>query len=289
VLVLDIAIAHQYLFVQNEIDRATTLSIADRLRSDPDYRPDLPLAIVGQLPQDVANPLARSFPFVREGQIWGYVTQYSAYATAWSRERLLGPFLSFTYPTEADIRIANEYALSASCWPAPSSARVVHDVMVVVLERTDKTGRSCRSGGAGTVSLSSVAPAFLAGAPTADVRTCSLDQIDGATWGAEAVSVPGVDLVRVLGWGADVERRLVPDAIYVRLRDGSGIDHYAAAGIIERPDVAETFHDPGLLHSGFTATFSVAGLEPGQYQAAIVMDVGDRALVCDPGRSMRVQ
>jgi hypothetical protein len=137
--------------------------------------------------------------------------------------------------------------------------------------------------------LSSVAPAFLAGAPTADVRTCSLDQIDGATWGAEAVSVPGVDLVRVLGWGADVERRLVPDAIYVRLRDGSGIDHYAAAGIIERPDVAETFHDPGLLHSGFTATFSVAGLEPGQYQAAIVMDVGDRALVCDPGRSMRVQ
>ena len=134
-----------------------------------------------------------------------------------------------------------------------------------------------------------MAPAFLASAPTADVRTCSLDQIDGATWGADPVPVPGVDLVRVLGWGADVERGLVPDAIHVRLRDGSGTDHYAAAGITERPDVAEAFHDPGLLRSGFTATFSVAGLEPGQYRAAMVMDVGGRALVCDPGRSLRVQ
>ena len=42
VLVLDIAIAHQYLFVQNEIDRTTTLAIADRLKSDPDYRPFYP-------------------------------------------------------------------------------------------------------------------------------------------------------------------------------------------------------------------------------------------------------
>ena len=147
VFVLNTGIAHQYLWAQNEQDRATALQIASRIKEHPDYRADLPLVMVGELPQDVANPLARTFPFVRESGLWGYTAQPSVHALAWSKTRVLVAFLPFREPTTAEIETANQYAAGAPCWPAPGSATIVDGVIVVVFESAGLTGVACQPAG----------------------------------------------------------------------------------------------------------------------------------------------
>lgn len=147
VFVLNTGIAHQYLWVQNEQDRATALQIASRIKEHPDYRADLPLVMVGELPQDVANPLARTFPFVRETGLWEYTAQPSVYALAWSKSRVLIAFLPHREPTNDEIEIAIRYALGGPCWPAPGSATIVEGVIVVVFESAGSTGVACQPEG----------------------------------------------------------------------------------------------------------------------------------------------
>lgn len=117
--------------------------IVSRLKENADFRPSLPLVIVGYLPQEEAFPISTTFLFVRRDQLWEYTAQYSVFATAWSTERVIMAFLSYDDPTDADRAVAEQHARTAGCWPHPSSVNVVNGVVVVILKRSGPLEGSC--------------------------------------------------------------------------------------------------------------------------------------------------
>jgi hypothetical protein len=145
------------------------------------------------------------------------------------------------------------------------------------------------SGSAAPVTLSSVPPSFVGAAPLAtDGAGCNLEAVNEVRWTDDVVLSPGRASILVRGWAAGTKVKVAPTSIYLRLEDQAGSHFFAPTTIYPRPDVAEYFKAPALESTGFRVTFSAQDLPAGDYRAAVVMEVGGRALLCQQKRTLRL-
>ena len=123
---------HEFLQLKNMADIDVARAISDRLKADPQFRPDLPLVMVGTMTPTDYLPYNAFSP--KQGVIQSTFLD-SIYARDWSKDRALMFFVRFPWPAPQHIAIAKENAKTHGAWPAPDSVFVKDGVMTVVLAK----------------------------------------------------------------------------------------------------------------------------------------------------------
>jgi hypothetical protein len=128
----------QYLRTQQDISLATR--IATRLESQPDFRPDLPLVIIGDIETVDFHKENKSnreivVEYLRYCSLRSYSVGRSAFAAPWSKYHIFFNFLEFParWPTAKQQTLAQELAAGCEPFPAPDSVFIHDDLAVVVL------------------------------------------------------------------------------------------------------------------------------------------------------------
>lgn len=136
--------------------------------------------------------------------------------------------------------------------------------------------------------LSDTPPAFAQLERLQPGGACHVDALNTTPWGSEVVTVADTSSIRVSGWAFDdVARRLAKATVLV-LEGADGRGWFAPTRPVDRPDVADFFKAPGVKGAGYSTVFSAEGLPAGDYEAALVMDAGERTLLCATGRRLRL-
>jgi hypothetical protein len=136
--------------------------------------------------------------------------------------------------------------------------------------------------------LSAEMPASIAGQSFAFGTGCYMDTLDGRIWESEVFAVKDRKAIRIHGWGVDDEGKRLPEATFLRLEGTTGKRYYAATTPEDRPDVAKFLGNTGFLRSGYRALISAEQLPAGEYEVAIVMNVGGRNILCGNGRKLKL-
>lgn len=121
---------HQFMVLKNMADLDVARQISSSLKAHPEFRPWMPLHIVGTM-RPTEYLAFRTFEF-RPGFI-GNTALMSSFEANWSRDRALMGFMTFlgTNPDQAEV--GARIAADMPSWPAPGSVQIRDGVMVVVL------------------------------------------------------------------------------------------------------------------------------------------------------------
>jgi hypothetical protein len=121
-------------------------------------------------------------------------------------------------------------------------------------------------------------------ATATDAEHCDgvVDKIDDAPAPGEAKAG---GMVSVAGWVAR-SKGTPAKRIALALTDKDGATRLYETAPVKRQDVADYFHDPAMVDTGYIATIDVAGLA-GRYLLGPAIDDGDHFAVC-PGRNHAV-
>jgi hypothetical protein len=120
-----------YLTYKNKGDEFVAQDIAQRLLTADEFKPGLPLVIVGTL--DVSEYLGYRVPFGFSKARIGAVIKDSVYAHSWSSERFLLLYVPSQYPSEEERTAGKALAVGRKPWPSRESVAVENGVMIVVL------------------------------------------------------------------------------------------------------------------------------------------------------------
>jgi len=122
---------HLYMDLRNRADLDLTRSIADEIKSSPDFKPGLPLVVVGVL-QD-RNYLPYRVFNLQRGKI-GNTMLASMYTAPWSADRALMFFVDFRRPSPAETSAATTAAQNMPIWPATGSVGIQDNTIVIRLK-----------------------------------------------------------------------------------------------------------------------------------------------------------
>jgi len=105
-------------------------------------------------------------------------------------------------------------------------------------------------------------PGFLAAGQDNIIEACSLDTINGQTFGSlKGPIVLNGDRVTVGGWTAPAAQRGIgPDETWLDLKSANGEQRYYPARTMSRPDVLAYFKQPKMKEPGFSAELDLLGL-----------------------------
>lgn len=126
---------HQYMDLKNRADFDMSSAISQRVLASPDYRPDLPLVIVGTRSPDNYLPFWR---FNTRGSLLPNGSLSSVYGAPWSANRMLMFFFRFARPSAADIEAATAAAMAVPEWPTQGSVAIRDGRILVVLKRPEQ-------------------------------------------------------------------------------------------------------------------------------------------------------
>ena len=102
-------------------------------------------------------------------------------------------------------------------------------------------------------------------------RECAVDEMAGP-------QIKGI--LRLRGWSTIAAAKgIAAEAMRVTLVGAGGVSYSAAVRRTARPDVAEAFHHPEMIATGYDATLDVAGLT-GSFTVAIDMDRQGATMRC---------
>jgi arabinofuranosyltransferase len=116
---------------------------------------------------------------------------------------------------------------------------------------------------------------------------CHLDSLAGHAAGASDSALLDGPVLTVAGWALAVGS--VPaEIVRVRLRSEEH-DFEAAAGRIDRPDIATAFGSELYRRAGFELSASVVGVPPDTYSISIIQEGPRGETECRPGQLVRVR
>lgn len=113
---------------------------------------------------------------------------------------------------------------------------------------------------------------------------CNIDSInDTPGLGSIEHLIPHDQNLSVKGWAAiSVQNTTEPSNIALALRAKSNNETrlFVMTDSIKRPDVADSFKNPGALSSGFSAVIDLSTVRPGPYELEIFQNNHGTATVC---------
>lgn len=132
-------------YLSNQKDARTAMQMLTRLQQQEDYRPGMPLAVVGRLQSD---------SFSKDGKTtWQIIQEYtkhcstrryslaqSAFETDWSKYSFLLDYsgLELRRCSSEQMEQARQVAQTRSAWPEPSSVFIQDNIAVIVLSQSDQ-------------------------------------------------------------------------------------------------------------------------------------------------------
>jgi len=131
IFALQTNIRHQFMYLRNQADIDMSSNIADRLKRLPEYKPGLPLVIVGLTRPDYLP--YKIFPYDRK--VFGNTTLNSAFSMTWSANRILIFFMDFIPATPADQAVGEADSAGMPAWPTEGSTAIKNGRMIVVLSQ----------------------------------------------------------------------------------------------------------------------------------------------------------
>ena len=99
---------------------------------------------------------------------------------------------------------------------------------------------------------------------------CWVDLINGTPPTRPSFGVKRPGLLHIDGWVADVDAGVALSDVYVELTGPGSRQFYLRGARYPRSDVAQQFHQPSLLQSGFSAVGELDTLPPGPYSLRIL-------------------
>ena len=130
--IYEVNVWHEYLQLKNMADFDMARAISDRLKASSDYRPGLPLVMVGSKTPTDYLPYRAFHP--KQGIIQDTIVN-SAYTLDWSKDRILMFFVPFAWPSPDQVTVARHNAAAHGSWPSSDSVFVKDGVMTVVLAK----------------------------------------------------------------------------------------------------------------------------------------------------------
>lgn len=113
---------------------------------------------------------------------------------------------------------------------------------------------------------------------------CALDSVNGGA--APSTPVSAGSEVAMSGWAADAQNAASTDAMLVLTGASKSYSGALPTGT-DRPDVATALGNEAARTSGFNASASLAGVEPGDYTLSIVQG-GAAPISCGLNKSLSV-
>jgi hypothetical protein len=114
--------------------------------------------------------------------------------------------------------------------------------------------------------------------------SCALDVVDNAVTSAAVTTIADTEAAMLVGWAVDEKAGTTPQSVFVRLSGGS--DAYIKAVRTTRPDVADYFHNPNLINSGWALSADLSSLPKGAYVVNLIQVEGSMATICHTGKSI---
>jgi hypothetical protein len=136
--------------------------------------------------------------------------------------------------------------------------------------------------------FTSTEPSDLLHARSHNGSACYIDLINSAA-PTHLIFVDRQRGVRILGWAANTDDRVVAEQVYMELSSPAGLSYWAKAHRYPRPDVAKAFRNPALSNAGFTLSADLRSVIPSVYRVKIVVLDGGDARQCDPNRELNIQ
>ncbi len=127
-------------FLVNHDDKVMATRVIDKIQSLEQYKPGLPVVIVGNVPKQKFSKEGKSnqeiiVGYAKHAMQRRYSLATSAFTIGWGKYNILLKYMNLDCqrPTEDEITMAYSQAVGRKAWPDPSSVFIHNDVVILVL------------------------------------------------------------------------------------------------------------------------------------------------------------